>query len=79
MSETTADVQLVQADLSVLAVEPDDKIVITSPHRLSRDQLDRIKEQMARTFPARTVLVLDDGMKLGVVRKSDAAEQDGVL
>lgn len=65
------DVQLAQVDLSVITVGPGDTLVITARDALSPEVRQRLAETLGRTFPGRKTVVLDAGLKLGIIREQD--------
>ncbi len=62
----------VELDLSVLKLQPGDKVVLSVPLSISRDTADRIRSMWEQAIPGTTALILADGMKVdGVLRGSE--------
>ena len=57
--------------LSVLRLEPGDIIVLRSPRMLQLDAVKRLSAEAQARFPDNKVLVLMDGVDIGVVRPVD--------
>ena len=55
--------------LHVLRIEPGDVLVFSHPGRLSDVARDAITGKTVRAFPGHYVMLLEEGMQLGVVRE----------
>ncbi|SMQ65890.1 hypothetical protein SAMN06295905_1342 [Devosia lucknowensis] len=58
-------------DLIRLDFKPGDKAVLMASRCISHEQGRRIHEAWERYAPGVPLLVLDDGMKLGLIREGD--------
>ena len=56
-------------------MEPGDTLVLSADRCLSKDQRDSLRSLLAQQFPGNKCLVVDGGMKLGVIAKSDRMER----
>lgn len=59
-----------------LHLAPDDMVVISCPTRLNVDQVAHLLDAVRRLLPGRRVLVLENGMRLGVVSTQPADRLD---
>ena len=55
--------------LTSVSIKPGDVLVVMCPKRLSVRGYDRITETTKQHFPDNKVVILEDGITLGVVRK----------
>lgn len=60
----------VLVNLAVLSLQPDDALVFMADKAISLDIQTRIVEAVKQWLPGHEVLVLDCGIKLGVVRQT---------
>lgn len=67
------EIRILEGTLAKLEVKPGDTLVLMCDRHLSQQNLVRMFEQMKTHFPDMKCLVLDGGMKLGVVLKASAA------
>lgn len=68
-SDTTERVDALMTSLAVLDLRPGDQLVLMTAHRLSEDTRRNLIATFNRFFPDRKVIVLEEGMSLGVVRE----------
>lgn len=59
------------ADLSRVALEPRDVLVVRSPHVISHDQAIAIRAALQQHFPDNDAVILGDGIELAVIRLPD--------
>lgn len=58
-------------DLQRLEVKPGDTYVLSVPVAISREQVERLKSRWSETVgDANKLIILSDGMRLGVIGKS---------
>jgi lipopolysaccharide export system protein LptA len=70
MADNDADgLELIQA-MSVLTVEPGDVVVLKAPIRLTAEQADNIRRTAKAVIKGAEVLVLSDGLDIGVLRSA---------
>ncbi len=55
--------------MTSVSLRPGDVVVIMSPNRLSEQGYQRLSESVKRHFPGHEMVILEEGMTLGVVRK----------
>lgn len=67
----TEDVRYI-GDLTRLKLEPGDRFVLSSDDRLSDQHVARIVEMWERFAPGTPILVLERGLRLGVVNAAEA-------
>lgn len=63
-------------DLRRVRLEPGDILVLTYPGRLSLAGHDAIRTTFNSIFPGHRIIVLEDGMSLGVVAAEKSADVD---
>lgn len=61
---------------SILRLEPNDLLVFTTPQLLFHKQREQVQKQLKRFFGERTVLVLDGGQSLSVLKTSSGDPLD---
>lgn len=60
---------LVLEHMTVVNVRPGDVVVLRAPHRLTREEHDRVRETAEQCFPDdMRVIVVEGGMDVGVIR-----------
>jgi len=62
--------------IRVLSLAPDDIVIVQYPGKLSDKALERLVESVGRYFPNK-IMVLEEGMTIGVVTAKEKAEVDG--
>lgn len=62
--------------LDVADIRPEDTLVMRSERPLTLEARSRIRETLEGTFPDCQVLVLSDGLELGIVRALTGQEED---
>lgn len=62
--------------IRVLSLAPDDIVVVQYPDKLSDRAIERLSESVGRYFPNK-IMVLEEGMTIGVVTAKEKAEVDG--
>ncbi len=73
-SQTYCDA--IGATIRVLSLAPDDIVVVQYPDKLSDRAIERLSESVGRYFPNK-IMVLEEGMTIGVVTAKEKAEVDG--
>jgi hypothetical protein len=69
VAATLADVLL---DLGVLALKPNDVVIVRSAYALTKAQVCEMQEQVCGVLPTGTkVLILDGGLEIGVIRPTE--------
>jgi hypothetical protein len=70
------DLDIVLEHLSVVRLEPGDKIVLRAPEKLTVDAVRNVREAALNAFgEAHEVLVLSGGMEMSVLRPQPEAPQ----
>ncbi len=62
----------IEAEFQRVTIGEDDTIVLMHPRRLSEKALRHLEQSTRRQFPGRKIMILEEGMKIGVLGK----EQD---
>jgi hypothetical protein len=58
-------------EVRVLRVQPGDRLILTSPVRLTAPDVKRIREQFAGRYPDNEVILFDGGADLHILRKDE--------
>lgn len=67
----TEEIEIKLPDLSRVALEPGDKLLVRHPKRISQAAAEAITANLKREFPDHMVMFMDDGLELAVVRPTD--------
>jgi hypothetical protein len=70
------EIEITIADLSRVALEPGDILLIRSPKRLTLQSVDSLKKAIREGLPGHRVLVLEEGLDLAVIRPVGPAADD---
>jgi hypothetical protein len=62
-------VKLEDVDVRVLRLKPYDKLVVTTPDRLTKQQALQLKDAIERHLPGHEVLIFSAGLQLEVARE----------
>jgi hypothetical protein len=54
--------------LSIVNLKPGDTLVIMCSHKIGAEGAQRLTEAFTHQFPGQRVILLDEGMELGVLR-----------
>jgi ribosomal protein RSM22 (predicted rRNA methylase) len=73
----TASVRLTLRNLRKLIVKPGEVLVLMTEMRLTGEAVRNIERQFATVMPGQMVVILEEGMKLGVVRPAVEKEEKG--
>lgn len=68
--DTKEEIRFIDLHLAVATLKPGDRLVLSYPLHLPCAVIDQLKKQMAEWAPGVPVIVLDAGLKLGVVSSS---------
>jgi hypothetical protein len=66
-----AKIELVQGEIAAVSLNPGDRLVIMCQGHLSREQIERLGAEMKRWAPNVPCAVLEDGLRLGVIRAAE--------
>jgi hypothetical protein len=69
-------IEIKMMDMQVLSLQPGDKVVLRYASCMRAEQYARIKQEMEKVVPGHQVLILENGMEIGVLR-DDSAEGTG--
>lgn len=58
-------------DLQRLALRAGDILVLTTPMRVSAEAAGHLREAVEKQIPGHKVIILSDGLKLGVLEAAD--------
>lgn len=56
-------------EVRILRLEPGDKLLLTADHQVYDAELHAITEQLAKRLPGHEVLLIEDGLRLDILRK----------
>ncbi len=62
-------VTFIEAEFQRVTIGPDDTIVLMHPKHISRQALHELEISTRRQFPGRKILLLEEGIKIGVLGK----------
>ena len=62
------------SDVQRLRLEPGDVVVLTTEWKLSAVEVQRIAEKIGKVLPGHQVLVIDSGVKIGVMGPDGGTE-----
>jgi hypothetical protein len=62
-------IKIIEGQFQRVAVGRHDIIVLTYPDVLSAKARDAIRRQVRKHFPDHKILIVEDGLKLGVIHK----------
>lgn len=60
--------------MNVVNIQPGDAIVVMHPKRLSLFAQDNIRKDMRKLFPDNDIVILEEGMTLGVYRTNKVCQ-----
>ena len=63
-------------ELSVLTVKPGDTVVLSVKERLKASWRDYIGKILKEKFPLNPIIILEEGMTLGVIRQSGVVDSE---
>jgi hypothetical protein len=66
------EIRYIDVPLATVNLKPDDRLVVMYPKSLSHDAAERMRRQFEAWAPGRSVIILTDGMTLGVVSPEEA-------
>ena len=69
-------IRWVEAELQPVALQPGDTLVLMHPGALSPDAIPPIRRAMEQRFPGHAVIVLEEGMRLEVLRAEDPSSPE---
>lgn len=64
-------IRWVEAEMQAVSLRPGDIIVLMCPSTLSDVAIKNMREAMQYTFPGHRWVVLEEGMRLGVLRPTE--------
>lgn len=71
-TDVSEQITFIEGEFQRLQVDKDDVIVLSYPGALSEAALACLQESFKKQFPGRKCLILENGMKLGVMHESNA-------
>jgi hypothetical protein len=61
-------IELIEGEIASVSLKPGDRLVVMSETTLSLDAITQMQESLKRWAPDYPVLVMDNGLRLGVIR-----------
>lgn len=70
------DVRFIESEFQRVCVGKGDVIILSYPGSLSRDAIGNIQKIAEQTFPGHKIIILEEGLKIGVVGASEVKGQN---